>query len=162
MKNKITHDGIVIPDEVFNFIADNVTDNVRDLEGILVSLQANAVINNREIDLSLAKRVISQSVRLEKKQLSVQSIQETVCRFFNLEQSMLQTNSRKREIVQARQVAMYLSKKYTDCSLSNIGKIVGRRDHATVLHACKTIKDQIETSKDFAASVEAIEVLLKN
>lgn len=162
LKNKITHDGIVIPDEVFNFIADNVTDNVRDLEGILVSLQANAVINNREIDLSLAKRVISQSVRLAKKQLSVQSIQETVCRFFNLEQSMLQTNSRKREIVQARQVAMYLSKKYTDCSLSNIGKIVGRRDHATVLHACKTIKDQIETSKDFAASVEAIEVLLKN
>ena len=75
---------------------------------------------------------------------------------------MLQTSSRKREIVQARQVTMYLSKKYTDCSLSNIGKIVGKKDHATVLHACKTVKDQIETSKDFAASVEAIEGLLKN
>ena len=128
----------------------------------MVSLQANAVINNREIDLPLTKRVISQAVRLEKKQISVQSIQETVCRYFNLEQSLLQTSSRKREIVQARQVMMYLSKKYTDCSLSNIGKIVGKKDHATVLHACKTVKDQIETSKDFAASVEAIEGLLKN
>ena len=162
LKNKITHDGIVIPDEVFNFIANNVTENVRDLEGILVSLQANAVINNREIDLPLTKRVISQAVRLEKKQLTVQSIQETVCKYFNLEQALLQTSSRKREIVQARQVTMFLSKKYTDSSLSNIGKIVGKKDHATVLHACKTVKDQIETSKEFAASVEAIEGLLKN
>lgn len=85
-------------DEVFNFIANNVTENVRDLEGILVSLMANAVINNREIDLPLTKRVVSQAVRLEKKQISVQMIQEIVCKYFNLEQSVIQTNSRKREI----------------------------------------------------------------
>ena len=162
LKNKINHDGIVIPDEVFNFIANNVTENVRDLEGILVSLMANAVINNREIDLSLTKRVVSQAVHLEKKQLSVQMIQETVCKYFNLEQATIQTNSRKREVVQARQITMYLSKKYTDSSFSSIGKIVGKRDHATVLHACKTIKDQIETNKSFRASVEEIEALLKN
>ena len=83
LKNKINHDGIVIPDEVFNFIANNVTENVRDLEGILVSLMANAVINNKEIDLPLTKRVVSQAVRLEKKQLSVQMIQEIVCNYFN-------------------------------------------------------------------------------
>ncbi len=162
LKNKISHDGIVIPDEVFNFIANNVTENVRDLEGILVSLMANAVINNKEIDLSLTKRVVSQAVRLEKKQLSVQSIQEIVCKYFNLEQSAIQTNSRKREIVQARQITMYLAKKYTDCSFSHIGKIVGKKDHATVLHACKAIKDQMETNKSFCSSVEEIEVLLKN
>ncbi|WP_099464063.1 MULTISPECIES: chromosomal replication initiator protein DnaA [Parabacteroides] len=162
LKNKINHDGIVIPDEVFNFIANNVTENVRDLEGILVSLMANAVINNKEIDLSLTKRVVSQAVRLEKKQMSVQSIQEIVCKYFNLDQSTIQTNSRKREIVQARQITMYLAKKYTDCSFSHIGKIVGKKDHATVLHACKTIKDQIETNKSFCSSVEEIEVLLKN
>ena len=163
LKNKINHDGIVIPDEVFDFIANNVTENVRDLEGILVSLMANAVINNREIDLPLAKRVVGQAVRLEKqKQLSVQKIQETVCKYFNLEQSVILTNSRKREIVQARQITMYLAKKYTDSSLSQIGKIVGNKDHATVLHACKTIKDQLEINKPFRATLEEIEVALKN
>lgn len=162
LRNKINHDGIVIPDEVFNFIADNVTENVRDLEGILVSLMANAVINNREIDLPLTKRVIGQAVRLEKKQISVQMIQEVVCKYFNLEMNAIQTRSRKREIVQARQVTMFLAKKYTDCSFSHIGKIVGKKDHATVLHACKTIKDQMETNKSFRSSVEEIETLLKS
>lgn len=162
LKNKISHDGIKIPDEVFNFIANNVTENVRDLEGILVSLMANALINNKEIDLSLTKRVVSQAVRLEKKQISVQSIQEIVCKYFNLEQAAIQTSSRKREIVQARQITMFLSKKYTDSSFSCIGKIVGKKDHATVLHACKTIKDQIETDKSFRSTVEEIEVQLKN
>ncbi|WP_106827812.1 chromosomal replication initiator protein DnaA [Parabacteroides pacaensis] len=161
LKNKISHDGIVIPDEVFNFIANNVTENVRDLEGILVSLMANAVINNKEIDLPLTKRVICQAVKLVKKQLSVQAIQETVCKYFNLDQSAIQTNSRKREVVQARQITMFLSKKYTDYSFSHIGKIVGKRDHATVLHACKTIKDQIEINKDFRSTVEEIEGQLK-
>lgn len=162
LQNKISHDGIRMSDEVFNFIADNVTDNVRDLEGILVSLMANAVVNNKEIDLPLAKRVVSMAVRLEKKQLSVQSIQEVVCRYFNLEQAAIQTSSRKREIVQARQITMFLAKKYTDCSFSHIGKIVGKKDHATVLHACKTVKDQIETNKTFRATVVEIENLLKN
>ena len=101
-------------------------------------------------------------VRLEKKQLSVQSIQEVVCRYFNLEQAAIQTSSRKREIVQARQITMFLAKKYTDCSFSHIGKIVGKKDHATVLHACKTVKDQIETNKTFRATVVEIENLLKN
>ncbi len=160
--DKIDHEGIVIPNDVFEFIADNVTDNVRDLEGVLASLMANAVVMNREIDLSLAKRVISQAVRLEKKQLSVQMIMDMVCNYYNLEQSLIQKSSRKREIVQARQVTMYLAKKYTDCSFSHIGKIVGKKDHATVLHACKTIRDQMETDKSFRSSVEEIEVKLKS
>ena len=123
---------------------------------------ANAVINNKEIDLPLTKRVVSQAVRLEKKQLSVQMIQEIVCNYFNLDQAVIQTRSRKRESVQARQITMYLAKKYTDCSFSHIGKIVGKKDHATVLHACKTIKDQMETSKSFRSSVEEIEVKLRS
>ena len=162
LQSKIVHDNIKMPDDVFNFIANNVTENVRDLEGILVSLQANSVVYNRDIDMSLTKRVVGLAVRIEKKQLTVQSIQETVCKYFNLEQSSIQTNSRKREIVQARQITMFLAKKYTDCSFSHIGKIVGKKDHATVLHACKTIKDQIETNKTFRSSVEEIENLLKN
>ena len=121
----------------------------------------NAVINKKEIDLPLTKRVICQAVKLEKKQFSVQSIQETVCKYFNLDQAAIQTNSRKREVVQARQITMFLSKKYTDCSFSHIGKIVGKRDHATGLHACKTIKDQRETNKEFRSTVEEIEGRLK-
>ena len=162
LQSKIVHDNIKMPEDVFDFIANNVTENVRDLEGILVSLQANSVVYNREIDMSLTKRVVGLAVRIEKKQLTVQSIQETVCKYFNLELSAIQTNSRKREIVQARQITMFLAKKYTDCSFSHIGKIVGKKDHATVLHACKTIKDQMETNKTFRSSVEEIENLLKN
>jgi len=162
LRNKIDNDGIIISDEVFDFIAENVTDNIRDLEGILVSLMANAVIYNREIDMPLVKRVMSQAIRLEKAKITIQMIQDVVCKYFNLELSQIQTTSRKREIVQARQITMYLSKKYTNYSLSHIGKVVGRKDHATVLHACKTIKDQIEINKSFRSSVEEIEGLLKN
>ena len=104
---------------------------------------------------------VSRVVKLEKKQVSVESIQDVVCKYNNLELAAIQTNSRKREIVQARQVTMYLAKKYTDSSFSHIGKIVGKRDHATVLHACKTVRDQIETNKSFRSSVEEIEALLK-
>ena len=161
LKNKISHDGVVIPDDVFNFIASNVTENVRDVEGIVASLLAYSTAFNRMIDLPLTKQVVSRVVKLEKKQVSVESIQDVVCKYYNLELAAIQTNSRKREIVQARQVTMYLAKKYTDSSFSHIGKIVGKRDHATVLHACKTVRDQIETNKSFRSSVEEIEALLK-
>lgn len=164
LKHKINQEGLTVPEEVFQYIAENVSDNVRDLEGVLVSLMAHAVINNKEIDIPLARRVIEQNVKIkaESTPLSIQQIQEIVCKYYNLELSQIQTNSRKREIVQARQITMYLSKKYTNSSFSHIGKIVGKKDHATVLHACKTIKDQIEINKTFRSSVEEIEGLLKN
>ena len=130
-------------------------------EGIVASLLAYSTAFNRMIDLPLTKQVVSRVVKLEKKQVSVESIQDVVCKYYNLELAAIQTNSRKREIVQARQVTMYLAKKYTDSSFSHIGKIVGKRDHATVLHACKTVRDQIETNKSFRSSVEEIEALLK-
>lgn len=162
LKNEISKNGVVIPDDVFNFIASNVTDNVRAVEGIVASLLAYSTAFDRTIDLPLTKQVVSRVVKIEKKQISVESIQDLVCKYYNLELAAIQTNSRKREIVQARQVAMYLSKKYTDASFSHIGKIVGKRDHATVLHACKTIKDQIETNRAFRSSVEEIEGMLTN
>lgn len=157
LQNKMNYEGIELKEDVFNFIAENISNNVRDLEGVLVSLVANSLINNKDIDMVLAQRVISQSVRIEKKQLSVEKIQEIVCGYFNMEQALIQTTSRKREIVQARQITMYLAKKYTPASFSHIGKIVGGKDHATVLHACKTVRDQIEINKNFRATVESIE-----
>jgi chromosomal replication initiator protein len=161
LKNKISHDGVQIPEDVFDLIASNVTENVRDVEGIVASLLAHSTAFNRPIDLPLARQVISRVVKIEKKQVSVESIMDVVCKYYNLEQSAIQTNSRKREIAQARQITMFLAKKYTESSLSHIGKIVGKRDHATVVHACKTVKDQIDTNKSFRSSVEEIEALLK-
>jgi len=161
LRNKIEHEGLDIPENVFDFIVDNVTENVRDLEGILVSLMAYSVISDKEIDITLAKQVIGQTVRLEKKQLTIKKIQEIVCRYFNLDEALIQTKSRKHEIVQARQITMFFAKKYTDSSYSHIGKVVGGKDHATVMHAVKTVKDQIEISKPFRSTMDAIEICLK-
>ena len=162
LQNKIDHEGLVLNEEVFSFIADNVSDNVRDLEGVLVSLMANSLINNREVDMALAQHVVRQSIRVDKEVISVENIQKVVCHYFNMEQALIQTTSRKREIVQVRQITMYLAKKYTPASFSHIGRIVGGKDHATVLHACKTVKDQIETNKKFRATVESIEGCLND
>ncbi|MDR0744283.1 MAG: chromosomal replication initiator protein DnaA [Tannerella sp.] len=161
LRNKINHEGLEIREDVFEFISENVTENVRDLEGILVSLIANSVITNKEIDLTLTKQVISQTVRLEKKQLTIKKIQEIVCRYFNLDEALILTKSRKREIVQPRQITMFLAKKYTESSFAHIGKVVGGKDHATVLHSCKMVKEQIEISKSFRLTMEAIERCLK-
>lgn len=162
LRNKIEAEGLVLSDEVFNYIVDHVTENIRDLEGVLVSLMANSLINNSPVDMAMAQRVVGQTVRVENKELSIEKIQEKVCRFFNLEESLVQTPSRKREIVQARQITMFLAKKYTSASFSRIGKVVGGKDHATVLHACKTVKDQMDINKNFRSTVEAIEEMLRS
>lgn len=155
---KIKADGLTIGQEVIDFIAANVKDNVRDLEGIVVSLMAHSLLNNREIDLDLAKKIVAQSVKLkEPTSLSVEKIKKVVCQHFDLEEAMIQSGKRTRDICQARQIAMFLSKKLTDKSLAHIGSIIGKRDHATVLHACKTVKDQIEIDKSFRSIVDEIE-----
>ncbi|MDD6209685.1 MAG: chromosomal replication initiator protein DnaA [Bacteroidales bacterium] len=155
---KIKSDGLTIAPEVIDFIATNVKDNVRDLEGIVVSLMAHSLLNNKEIDLDLAKKIVAQSVRIkEPALLSVEKIKEVVCRHFDLEEALIQSGKRTREVCQARQIAMFLSKKLTDKSLAHIGTIIGKRDHATVLHACRTVRDQIEIDKSFRSTVDEIE-----
>lgn len=162
LRNKILNDGLIIPEDVIEFIAENVTENVRDLEGVIVSLMAHSVIYNKEVDLSLAKRVIGQAIKkIEKKKLTIDSISEIVCKHFNIKSELIHTASRKREIVQARQVTMYLSKQYTEMSLSQIGTIIGKKNHATVLHACRIVRDQIEVDKSFRNDIAEIEKKLK-
>ncbi|MDR0333965.1 MAG: chromosomal replication initiator protein DnaA [Dysgonamonadaceae bacterium] len=162
LQNKITSDGLSIPQEVIDFIAENATENVRDLEGIVVSLMAHSIINNREIDMSLARRVLEQSIKFEKKRITPQRIQETVCNFYNIKRELIQSASRKREIVQARQVAMYFTKQLTELSLSQIGIQIGNRNHATVLHACNTVKDLTEVDKSFCSDIKEIERILSS
>ena len=162
LENKILQDGLTIPEDVIEFIAENVTDNIRDLEGVIVSLMAHSVIYNKEVDLPLAKRVIGQAIKkIEKKKITIDNIAEIVCKQFNIKTELIHTLSRKREIVQARQVTMYLSKQYTEMSLAQIGTIIGKKNHATVLHACKIVRDQIEVDKSFRNQISEIEKRLK-
>jgi chromosomal replication initiator protein len=161
LKNKISNEGLDISGEVVDFIAENVVDNVRDIEGVLVSLIANSVNLNKNIDIPLTKQVISQTVRLERKPLTIKMIQEVVCRYYNLREELIQSTSRKREIVQARQITMYFAKMLTDSSFAHIGKVVGNKDHATVCHSVKLIKEQRTVSKSFNATMEALEGCLK-
>ncbi|HBG42165.1 MAG TPA: chromosomal replication initiator protein DnaA [Porphyromonadaceae bacterium] len=162
LQQKILADGLSIPDNVIEYIAENVTENVRDLEGIVVSLMAHSIINNRDIDMSLARRVLEQSIKFEKKRITVEKIQDTVSDFFNVKKDLIQSKSRKREIVQARQVTMFFIKKHTELSLSQIGVHVGNRNHATVLHACSTVKDLAEVDRGFRSDIEEIERLLQS
>lgn len=162
LQNKILHDGLSIPEDVVDYIAENVTDNARDLEGIIVSIMAHSLVYNKEIDLPLARRVIGQAIKkIEAKKITINTIESTVCDFYNIKSELIHTASRKRQIVQARQVAMYLSKSYTEMSLAQIGSLIGKKNHATVLHACRTVREQMEVDKTFREEVAEIEKKLK-
>ena len=162
LRNKIHRDGLNIPENVINFIAENVDESVRELEGIVNSLLAQSILFKRDIDLDLAERIIRKAVRIiENKPITIEEIITKVCEHYKMDESVLHTKSRKREIVQVRQVAMYLAKKHTDTSTSKIGYLIGKRDHATVIHACKIMKDLVEVDKDMKAEIEEIEASFK-
>ena len=162
LRNKIRRDGLTIPESVISFIAENVNQSVRELEGIVNSLLAQSILLKRDVNLDLAQRIVQKAVRCaEVKAVTVNDIIEKVCSHYKLEATVIHTKTRKREVVQVRQVAMYLAKKHTDTSSSKIGKLIGNKDHATVLHACKIVKDQVEVDKAFKAEIEEIEASLR-
>ena len=162
LKSKMYRDGLKFPESVVDFIAENVSESVRDLEGIVNSLMAYSVVYDRDIDLDLAECVVKKVVKVEKKQLTIDHIINKVCGHFEMDVLSIQSRSRKREVVQARQIAMYLAKKYTEASSSQIGQAIGKKDHATVLHSCKMIKDQLDVDKELRAQLEDIENELRN
>ncbi|MCT4648284.1 MAG: chromosomal replication initiator protein DnaA [Carboxylicivirga sp.] len=162
LNKKIYKDGLKVPEEVVYYIASNVVNNVRELEGALISLLAQATLNKKEITFDTAKQIIDKLVKKTTKEISIDSISQTVCDYFGLELDILQSKTRKREIVQARQIAMFFSKGMTNSSLSTIGAKIGKKDHATVLHACKAINNLIETDKDFKGQIKEIEAQLKS
>ena len=158
LRNKIHRDGLNIPERVINYIAENVNESVRELEGIINSLLAQSILFKREIDMDLAQLIIKKAVRIiENKPLDIDTIITKVCEHYKLDESVLHSKSRKREVVQIRQMAMFLAKKHTDISASKIGHLIGNRDHATVLHACKIMKDLVEVNKEVKEEVEKIE-----
>ena len=161
LRNKIKRDGLNFPEEVINFIAENVCDSIRDLEGIIISIMAHATIYNREVDLDLAQRIVRKVVNYVQKEITVEEILNTVSEQLNISTALIRSTSRKREVVQARQIAMYLAKEHTNMSSARIGSYIGSRDHATVLHACKLVKDLIQVDKTFSANLDKITTLLK-
>ena len=162
LRNKIRRDGLTIPESVICYISENVNESVRELEGIVNSLLAQSILFKREIDLELTQRIVRKAVKCaEVKAITIEDIIAKVCSHYNIEESTIHVKCRKREVVQARQMAMFLAKKHTDNSLSKIGKMIGNKDHATVLHACKIIKDQIEVDKALKAELEEIEMTLR-
>ena len=157
LKKKIYNDGIELKDEILEYVATHIKNNVRELEGALISLLAQSTLNKKEITLELAQDLIEKLIKSSKREISIDYIQKVVCDYFQLPFEALQSKTRKREIVQARQIAMYFSKSLTKHSLSSIGSQIGGKDHATVLHACRTVTNLMETDKKFKGDVRDIE-----
>ncbi|MBT3621440.1 MAG: chromosomal replication initiator protein DnaA [Flavobacteriales bacterium] len=157
LKKKIKKDGIDIPYEVVEYIAYSITTNVRELEGALISLLAQSSLNRKEITIDLAKNMLDKFVKNTVHEVSIDYIQKVVCDYFDIPIETMKSKTRKREIVQCRQLAMYFSKQMTKNSLAMIGKHCGNKDHATVLHACKTVNNLADTDKRFKGYISDIE-----
>lgn len=157
LENKFYNDGAEIGEDIIAYLAENIRTNVRELEGVSNSLIAQAAFNRKEYSIELAQSIIDKSVKNNKNDLTIDHIQQIIADYFNLNIESLHSKTRKRNVVQARQLAMFFSKKYTKNSLSTIGSQIGQRDHATVLHACKTVENLIETDRAFKKYVSDLE-----
>ncbi len=161
LQNKIHRDGLLFPPEVVDYIAENAGDSIRDLEGIVISIMAHSTIYGKKIDLELAQRVVHKVTLARNKQLTIDGIINTVCKHYGLGTDDICSKSRKRELVQARQIAMYLAKNNTDLPMAKIGLLIGQKDHATVVYAYKTVRELCEVDRSFKAEVDRIQAELK-
>jgi len=157
IKNKLYQDGVEIDSDIVDFVAQNIKTNIRELEGAIISLIAHSSFNKEEVDLKLAQRIVENYVHNSSKEISIDQIQKVVSGYFQMDIETLQSKTRKRHIVQARQIAMFFAKKLTKASLASIGKQIGNRDHATVLHACKTVNNLSSTDKQFKKFIEDLD-----
>ena len=154
LKNKLYRDGVEMPDDIIEYVAKHIKSNIRELEGAIISLIAQSSFNKKEVTLELAQQVVEKFVKNTKREVSIDYIQKVVSDYFEMDVATLQSKTRKRHIVQARQLAMFFAKKFTKASLASIGSQIGKRDHATVLHACKTVDNLAETDKQFRKYIE--------
>ncbi|MDP5078402.1 MAG: chromosomal replication initiator protein DnaA [Nonlabens sp.] len=162
IKNKLFRDGVEMDEDIVAYLADNIKTNIRELEGAIISLIAHSSFNRKDITIELARKIVENYVKNTKREISIDQIQKTVSDYFQMDVETLQSKTRKRHIVQARQLAMYFSKKMTKASLASIGSQIGKRDHATVLHACKTVDNLASTDKQFNKYLEDIQKKLTN
>lgn len=161
LRRQVQHDGLNVPEDVIQFIAATANGSVRDLQGVINSLMAYSVVYNCEIDMQLAQRVIKRSVKVNEEPLTVDEIIESVCQHYNVTTANINSRSRKKEYVMARQVSIYLAQKYTKMPASRIGRLVGGRDHSTVIYSCNQVEQRIKIDKKFSSEITSIENSLK-
>ncbi|MCH5306889.1 MAG: chromosomal replication initiator protein DnaA [Prevotella sp.] len=154
---KCRRDGLKIPADVIQFIAETANGSVRDLEGVINSLLAYSVVYNSNVDMRLAERIIKRAVKVDNKPLTIDDIVDKVCGHYNVTKQNVFSKSRKRDYVLVRQISMYLAQKYTKMPASRIGQLIGRRDHSTVIHSCTTIEQRLKVDKAFSAELSSIE-----
>ena len=154
LKNKLYKDGVEMSEDIIDYVAKNIKTNVRELEGAIISLIAQSSFNKKEVNIDLAQQIVEKFVKNTKREVSIDYIQKVVSDYFEMDVTTLQSKTRKRHIVQARQLAMFFAKKFTKASLASIGTQIGKWDHATVLHACKTVDNLAETDKQFKKYIE--------
>ncbi len=157
VSNKIRRDGLKIPKDVVSFIAQTCNGSVRDLQGAINGLLAYSIVYNSNIDIRLAERVIKRAVKVDDKPLTIDEIVETVCNHYNVTVTAVNSKSRKRDYVVARQVTMYLAQKFTKMPASRIGKLVGNRDHSTVIHSCSKVEERLKIDAEFNDEIMSIE-----
>lgn len=157
LSNKIRRDGLKISKDVITFIAQTCNGSVRDLQGAINGLLAYSIVYNSNIDIRLAERVIKRAVKVDDKPLTIDDIVEKVCTHYNVTTAAVNSKSRKREYVVARQVMMYLAQKYTKMPASRIGKLVGNRDHSTVIHSCSKVEERLNIDHEFSDEIMSIE-----
>ncbi len=162
LRKKAYQDGIELTDEVLEYLAYSISTNIRELEGALISLMAQASLNRKAVNLDLAKQMIDKFVKNTAREISIDYIQKVVSDYFDMPIELLKSKTRKREVVQARQIAMYYAKNHTKASLASIGAHCGGKDHATVLHAYRTVNNLIETDKQFRAYIADLDKKIKH
>ena len=161
LKARSFREGVSISDDVLIYLATRIKSNFRELEGTLISLIANATLTHKEVTVAMAERVTENIVGEQDSDITIDKVQRAVCEYFNITRDALLSKSRKRQIVQARQIAMYMSRNLiNNCSLATIGAEIGGKDHATVLHACTTVSDLMTIDKNFKQYVTDIEKML--
>jgi chromosomal replication initiator protein len=156
LRKKSEDNSFELPQDVVDFIAANVTSNIRELEGCLISLIARSSLDNREITVELARDVLRMVVNESKSPINIDHIQRVVCEYYDIPEDLLRAKTRKQEVVNARQVAMFLSKELTNSSLKTIGLHFGGRDHSTVIHSCQSIQDRINSDSSFKQSLDQL------
>ena len=156
LERKAADDGIDLSSNVIEFIAHNVKSNIRELEGALIRLLAHSTLHQRDLDLALAKEVLHDLMEEKQPSLTIEDIQGVVCEYLNIDEERVRSKTRKREVVRARQIAMYFCKRLTQNSLKTIGLHFGGRDHSTVIHANNTVEDRMEDDEQFQDTVEEI------
>ena len=161
LKAKCSHDGLRIPADVIEYIAQTANGSVRDLQGVVNSLMAYSIVYNSPVDMHLAERIIKRAVKADNHPLTIDDILEAVCKHYGVVQQNVFSKSRKREYVQVRQVSMYLAQKYTKMPASRIGQLIGGRDHSTVLHSCSAVEQRLKVDSKFKDDINSIEQAFK-